>query len=109
MAYKMFSEEKLSQEVQKKQESIGIKSFYLNASYGLEYENCITKLSIKMFIKKHYRLMQYRMLLSFKMSITYKKTFNFTPDNCVRCEAAFIGHNSIFRLTLFDVGANIQA
>ena len=53
--------------------------------------------------------MQYRMLLSFKMSITYKKTFNFTPDNCVRCEAAFIGNNSIFRLTLFDVGANIQA
>ena len=38
MAYKMFSEEKLSQEVQKKQESIGTKSFYLNASYGLEYE-----------------------------------------------------------------------
>ena len=21
---------------------------------------------------------------------------NFTPDNCVRCEAAFVGHNSIF-------------
>ena len=53
--------------------------------------------------------MQYRMLLSFKMSITYKKTFNFTPHNCARCEAAFIGHNSILRLTLFDVGANIQA
>ena len=107
----MFSEEKLSQEVKKKkQESIGIKSFYLNASHGLEYEkNCITKLSIKIFIKKQYRLMQYRMLLSFKMSITYKKTFNFTPDNCVRCEAAFIGHNSILHLTLFDVGANIQA
>ena len=34
---KMFSEEKLSQAEQKKQ-SIGIKSFYSNTSYGFEYK-----------------------------------------------------------------------
>ena len=37
MTYKMFSEEKLSQEGQK-QQSIGIKSFNLNISYGFEYK-----------------------------------------------------------------------
>ena len=44
----------------------------------------------------------YRMLLSFKTSVTYKKNY-VTPDNCVRCEAAFVGHNSIFCRALFDV------
>ena len=34
----MFSEEKLYQAGEKTQQSIGIKSFYLNTSYGLEYE-----------------------------------------------------------------------
>ena len=29
------------------------------------------------------------MPLSFKTSVTYKKNVNFTPDNCVLCEAAF--------------------
>ena len=31
---------------------MGIKSFYLNTPYGFEYKkNCISKLSIKVFIK----------------------------------------------------------
>ena len=34
----MLSEQKLSQAGQKKQQSIGIKYFYSNTSYGLEYE-----------------------------------------------------------------------
>ena len=37
MTYKMFSEEKLFQEGQK-QQSIGIKPFNLNISYGFEYK-----------------------------------------------------------------------
>ena len=37
MTYKMFSEEKLYQTRQKKQQSIGIKSFYLNTYSGFEY------------------------------------------------------------------------
>ena len=49
----MFSEEKLSQIRQKKQQSIAIKSFYSNTSCGFEYKkNCISKLSINMFIKE---------------------------------------------------------
>ena len=48
----MFWEEKLPQ-AGKKQQRIGMKYFYLNTSYGLEYEkNWINKLSIKMFIKR---------------------------------------------------------
>ena len=34
----MFSEEKLSQAEQKRQQIIGIKSFYWNTSYSLKYE-----------------------------------------------------------------------
>ena len=34
----MFSEEKLSQSRQKRQQSIGIQSFYSNRSYVLEYK-----------------------------------------------------------------------
>ena len=34
----MFSEEKLSQAGQKNQQSIGIKYFYSNTSYGLEHK-----------------------------------------------------------------------
>ena len=52
----MFSEEKLSQIRQKKQQSIAIKSFYSNTSCGFEYKkNCISKLSINMFIKREKR------------------------------------------------------
>ena len=91
----------------KKQPSIGIKSFYSNASYGFEYKkNCISKVSIKMFIKRKVwagNVYANRMLLNYKTSVTYKNIFDFTPDNCVRCEAAFVGHNSIFCRTLFDV------
>ena len=38
----MFSEEKLSQAGQKKQQSIGMKPFYSNTSYGLEYEKAVS-------------------------------------------------------------------
>ena len=49
----MFSEETLSQVGPKKQRSIGLKYFYSNTTEGLEYEkNCISELSITMFIKK---------------------------------------------------------
>ena len=40
--------------------------------------------------------------LSFKTSVTHI-FFNFTPHSCVRLEAAFFGHNSIFCQTLSDV------
>ena len=36
----------------------------------------------------------YRTLLSFKTSLAYY-FFNFTLDNGVRCEAIFVGYNSI--------------
>ena len=51
-----------------------------------------------MFIKqtKAVNVYAYRMLLSFKTLVTYKRIFNFTLDNCVRYEAAFVGHNLIF-------------
>ena len=40
----------------KKQQSIGIKSFYSNTSYGFEYKkNCIRKLASKIFIKSKTR------------------------------------------------------
>ena len=49
---KMLLVEKHSQAGQKKQ-SMGIKSFYWNTPYGFEYKkNCISKLSIKVFIKR---------------------------------------------------------
>ena len=58
-----------------------------------------------MFIKRKTRAGRahaYRMLLSFKTSVTQKK-LNLLPDNGVRCEVAFVGHNSIFYRTLSDV------
>ena len=75
----MFSEEKLSQA-------------------GRKYwcKNCISKLLIKIFTKKAVKTYAYRRLLSFKMSVTYKKCFNFMSDNCVCYEPALIGHNLIF-------------
>ena len=52
MIYQIFSKEKLSQTGQKKQ-GTGIRPFYSNTSYCFEYTiNCISKLSIKVFIKK---------------------------------------------------------
>ena len=75
----MFSEEKLSQPGQKNHQFIGNKSFYLNTSNRLEYKkNCISKLSIKMFIKRKARggkAYAYGMLLSFKAMVTYKQNF----------------------------------
>ena len=41
------------------------------------------------------KVYSYRILVSFKTSLTYN-FFCFTPDNCVCCEAAFVGHSSIF-------------
>ena len=102
----MFSEEKLSHAGQKNQKSIGKKFSYSNRSYGFEYKKtCISKLSLKIFIKRKTRAEKAylsRMLLSYKTSITYN-FFNFTPENCVHYEAVFVGHNSIFCRTLSDV------
>ena len=89
----------------KKQQSIGIKSFHSNTGFECK-KNCISKLTIKMFTTRKTRAGKayvYQMLLSFKRSVTYKKNFNFTPDNCVYCEAAFVGHSSIFCRTLSNV------
>ena len=48
----MVSEQMLFQTGQTKKQSVGIKSYYSNTSYGLEYEKkCISKFSIKKFIK----------------------------------------------------------
>ena len=50
-----------------------------------------------MFVKRKTRAGKayaHRMLLSFKTSVTYEKKINFTPDNCFRSVAAFVGHNS---------------
>ena len=71
----MFSEEKLPQAHQKQQQ-IGIKSCYSNASYRFEYKNYISKLSSKMFIKRKTRagkVFDYRVHPSFKTFVTYKK------------------------------------
>ena len=90
--------EKLSLAGYKKQQSIGIKSFHSNSSYGFECkENCISKMSIKMFINKNRarKAYAYRMLLNFKTSVT--------PDNCVRCQADFIRHSWMFCRALSDV------
>ena len=38
----------------------------------------------------------YGTLFSFKTSVTYRKKFNFTPDNCVGFEAAFINMTRFF-------------
>ena len=69
----MFLEKNLSKAGQKK--SIGIKPCYSNTFYGFEYKkNSISKLSIKMFIKRKTtaeKAYAYRVLLSFKTSVTY--------------------------------------
>ena len=59
-----------------------------------------------MYIKRKNRVGKayaYQMFLSFKTSVTCDFFFNFTPDNCVGCEADLIGYNSIFCDTLSDV------
>ena len=100
MTCKIFSEEQLSPAGQKNQQNIGTKVFYSSISYGLEYEK---KYIRKLRKTKRVKVYAYRMLLKFETSVIYKSFFNFTPDNCVRCEAAFIGHNSIFCRTLHCV------
>ena len=63
-------------------------------------------MSIKIFAKintRAGRTYAYRMLVSFKTLVTYKKVFNFTPNNFVRSEAAFVWRGSIFCRTLCDV------
>ena len=81
---------------QGKKQSIRVKTFYWNTFYVLHIKNCISKLSIKRFIKRKTRAGKayaYQMLLSFKTSVTYNDIFDFMPDNCARCEVAFVGHN----------------
>ena len=84
----------------KKQQSIDIKCLYSNTSYSFAYENnSICKWYIKIFIKRKTKAGKayvYLMLLSFRTSVAYKRFFSFTPDPCVRCEVAFVRHNSIF-------------
>ena len=106
MTYKTFSEEKLSQAGQKNNKAL-ISIFFTQTHLTvLNIKNCISKWSIKMFIKRTARAgnaYAYRMLLSLKMSLTYQKKINFMPGNCVHGEAAFVGYDSIFCRTLFDV------
>ena len=62
-----------------------------------------------MFIKKAVKAYAYLMLLNFKASVTYKIFFNFTPDSCVRCGAAFVSHITRFFARHCPMsGANIQ-
>ena len=55
----------------------------------------------KIKIKHAYYVHQ--MLLSFKKSAICNFFFKSTPENCVRCEEAFVGYNSTFFLTLSHV------
>ena len=41
----------------------------------------------------------YQILVSFKTSVTYIKF------SCVRCEAEFVAHNSVFFRTFYDIHA----
>ena len=84
----------------KKQQSIGtlVENIYTQIHLTvLNIKNCISKLSIKMFMKRKARKpgndYAYRMLLSFKINL--EKT-NFTLNSCVRFEAFFVGHGSNF-------------
>ena len=105
----MFSEEKLSQAGQKKPTKYWYKIFLLKYIVRFAtWKNCISKLSIKIFIKKPKAVKAY----SYRMtSVTHKIFFNFTPDNCVCCEAALsditpffadIVWSSVLRWTLFQ-------
>ena len=80
----MFSEENLSKQG-KKQQSIGRKSSYSNTSSGFEYKkNCLSKLSITMFIKRETRAGKayaYLMLLSLETPVAYI-FLKFMLDNC---------------------------
>ena len=69
-------------------------------------------MSIKIFVKRKAgagRAYAYQMLPSFKTLVTLKTFFNFTPDNCVRCEAAFSDITRFFAGHCPMFGANIQA
>ena len=89
----MFPEEKLSQRSQKTAKHC-IKSFYSNTYSGFEHKkNCVNKLSIKMFIKRENRTG--KAYASFKKLVAYNFFYNFTPDNCVRCEAVLVGYDSM--------------
>ena len=76
MRYKMFSEEKLSQTLQKSSKILVKNLFTQTHLTVLNIKgNCISKLSIKMFIKRKTRaerVYAYRMLLNFKTSATDK-------------------------------------
>ena len=53
-----------------------------------------------MFIKRETRAEKacaYQMLPSFKTSVTYNSLFNFTLDNCTRCEAIFVGYKAYLK------------
>ena len=52
----MFSEEKsCPKQGRKKPDKVLIKPFHSNTSYGFEYKKCISKLPIKIFIKRKTR------------------------------------------------------
>ena len=55
----------------KKQQSIGVKSFYSNIHNGFEYK----KLNMSLKKPSAGKAYAYRMLVSFKRSVTYKKLF----------------------------------
>ena len=71
---------------------------------------CKIKFWCEMLIKGKTRagkVYSHRILVSFKTSLTYN-FFCFTSGNCVCCEAAFVGHSSIFYRHCPMLGANIQ-
>ena len=75
----MFSEEKLSQAGQKTNKVLVKSLFTQTRLTDLNIKNCISKLSIKMSIKWKTRagkVYAYRILLSFKTSVTQKKFLN---------------------------------
>ena len=98
MAYKMFSEQRLSQVPQKQQERLSqagqkktkhwYKIFFLK---HILWVLNIKKLHMSIKIAKKRKTKSgktygYQMLVSFKTLVTF---FNFTPDSGVRSEAAF--------------------
>ena len=103
----MFSEEKLSQAGQKKPTKYWYKTFLLKYIVRFAtWKNCISKLSIKIFIKKPKAVKTY----SYRMtSVTHKNFFNFTPDNCVRCEAALSDITRFFARHCLIFGAKTNA
>ena len=97
MAYRMFSEEKLSQAGQKTTKYWY--NIFLVKHMVFNIKESISKLPIDKKTERERPVLTES--LSFKTSVT--KIFNFTPDNGVHCKAVFVGHNSIFCRTLSDV------